>query len=56
MNKDYEMQFRYDNAKHHRDIKTFPHHKHTKNEIIESKEIEIQIALAEIEKILTINA
>jgi len=25
--------FRYDNAPHHRNIATFPHHKHTHNEI-----------------------
>ena len=28
MNENSEMVFRYDNAPHHSDVKTFPHHKH----------------------------
>ncbi|RLC14904.1 MAG: hypothetical protein DRI57_13720 [Deltaproteobacteria bacterium] len=28
MNADGQMIFRYDNAPHHREIETFPHHKH----------------------------
>ena len=36
MNKEKELIFRYDNIQHHREIKTFPHHKHISNEIIES--------------------
>ena len=53
MNKENELIFRYDNAKHHRKIKTFPHHKHTKSEVIESKEPNIKEVLHEIEKHIT---
>ena len=28
-----EMQFRYDNAKHHPELGTFPHHKHVRDEV-----------------------
>lgn len=31
-----EVLFRYDNAKHHRKLKTFPAHKHVRDEVIES--------------------
>lgn len=33
-----EMIFRYDNAAHHPDVNTFPHHEHLGKEIVESKE------------------
>lgn len=49
MNSENEMQFRYDNTKHHPNISTFPHHKHTPNGIVESKEPEISDVLSEIE-------
>jgi len=38
MDENKELIFRYDNVKHHRKIKTFPHHKHTTNGIVESSE------------------
>jgi hypothetical protein len=40
--------FRYDNAPHHRNIATFPHHKHTHNEIIASAEAMLSDVLFEI--------
>ena len=43
--------FRYDNAYHHPEIKTFPHHKHTKNGIVESQELELIDVLNEISEI-----
>lgn len=55
MNKDKEIQFRYDNAKHYRNMKTFPHHKHTKNGIIESEETNINEVLSEIENHISDN-
>jgi hypothetical protein len=30
--------FRYDNAKHHSEIKSFPHHKHVKSRVVPSAE------------------
>jgi len=35
MDKSNEMIFRYDNAKHHPRIKTFPHHKHIMTRAVE---------------------
>jgi len=43
---------RWDNAPHHRDIATFPHHKHIGGEIAESEEMQISDVLAELEKML----
>lgn len=50
MDSDSEMEFRYDNSKHHPDIETFPHHKHTKKGIEPCEEPEIKDILSEIEK------
>ncbi len=36
MDKDDQLIFRYDNAAHHEEIQTFPHHKHLKTEVIDS--------------------
>ncbi|MCK4662425.1 MAG: hypothetical protein KAT68_06150 [Bacteroidales bacterium] len=56
MNKDKNLIFRYDNAPHHPEIATFPHHKHiienTQKTIIESKETNLSKVLEEIQKIL----
>jgi hypothetical protein len=49
MDKEKQIIFRYDNAQHHRDLKTFPHHKHTENNVEESKEPNFDIVLNEIE-------
>jgi len=46
---DNELVFRYDNAKHHPEIRTFPHHKHTQFGINESKEMNLEEILSEIE-------
>jgi len=46
------MIFRYDNVKHHPEIKTFPHHKHIGKQILPSKEPEVFTILKEIEKII----
>ncbi len=46
------MVFRYDNAAHHRDIPTFPHHKHTSNEVMSSGEIGLSDVISEIESMI----
>jgi len=43
------MIFRYDNAKHHQEIKTFPHHKHIYGKIENNKEPELIDILSEIQ-------
>ena len=50
MDKKNNLIFRYDNANHHPKIKTFPHHKHTKDNVIESTEPELFDVLLEILK------
>ncbi len=32
------LQFRYDNAPHHRDVRSFPHHKHTEGGSVQDSE------------------
>lgn len=44
-----DMIFRYDNAAHHKEILTFPHHKHVINEVKPSREIGLAEVLSEIE-------
>ncbi len=44
--------FRYDNAMHHPEIPTFPHHKHLNDLIQESEEPNITGVLSEIERIV----
>jgi len=41
---------RWDNAPHYKNIKTFPHHKHTKNGVEESFETTLEDVLSVIEK------
>jgi len=41
--------FRYDNSKHHNELKTFPHHKHYLGNILESSEPDLKTVLFEIE-------
>ncbi|MBM2815761.1 MAG: hypothetical protein HW421_2523 [Ignavibacteria bacterium] len=50
-----EMIFRYDNAPHHQNVATFPHHKHLESVITESIEPEIVQILAEIKAIIIEN-
>ena len=47
-----EMIFRYNNAYHHPEIETFPHHKHLSGSIIKSTEPELIDILIEISAIL----
>jgi hypothetical protein len=44
--------FRYDNALHHPNISTFPHHKHLNDMVEESMEPDIAGVLSEIERIM----
>jgi len=48
MDEKNSMVFRYDNAPHHRDIITFPHHKHDGSQIMASPEPELAEVLSEI--------
>lgn len=50
MDKEKEVIFRYDNVPHHRAIKTFPHHKHTPEGVLESEEPTLGQILDEIEQ------
>jgi hypothetical protein len=47
-----DMIFRYDNAAHHKEISTFPHHKHSGASIQPSKEMGLAEVISEIEKII----
>jgi hypothetical protein len=42
------MIFRYDNAPHHRNIATFPHHKHVGNNVLPSREPSLSTVLEEV--------
>lgn len=44
--------FRYDNAPHHPEIATYPHHKHTPEGLSQSSEVKIAEVLKEIEKLV----
>ncbi|MBN1905394.1 MAG: hypothetical protein JW927_09875 [Deltaproteobacteria bacterium] len=48
-----ELIFRWDNAPHWENLKTFPHHKHTPIDIIESRETTLEEVLKLINKILS---
>ncbi len=47
-NNEGKLLFRYDNSPHHRELKSFPHHKHTERKVIESNEPNFSIVLNEI--------
>jgi len=51
-----EVIFRYDNAPHHPEIATHPHHKHVKGENVpkQSKEVGLKDVLSEIERVVRI--
>lgn len=49
------MIFRYDNARHHPEIATFPHHKHLSDHIAKCEEPNIATVLSEIERIILSN-
>lgn len=40
--------FRYDNAPHHKEVESFPHHKHTSNKVTAGKEPSLLDVLLEI--------
>jgi hypothetical protein len=42
---------RWDNVPHHREISTYPHHKHENDEIMESGNMDVGMVLEEIEAI-----
>jgi len=44
--------FRYDNAPHHKELTTFPHHKHTGTTVLESPERSLVDVLVEISKLI----
>lgn len=46
--KNGEMIMRWDNAPHFPSVKTFPHHKHYKSSVSESKEMTIEMVLDEL--------
>jgi hypothetical protein len=50
MDKSKGFIFRYDNAYHHKELSTFPNHKHTGDEVCESHEPELYAILMEIQK------
>ena len=52
VSKGSELIIRWDNAPHHRKIKTFPHHKHVKEEVFESNEVVLEEILGEVEKMM----
>ena len=54
--KNNSLLFRYDNAAHHFEIDTFPHHKHLPDKIISSKEPDLFQVLSEIKEIIQKNA
>ena len=39
MGKDKDLIYRWDSAPHHKEIRTFPYHLHTKKEVKESKKV-----------------
>lgn len=52
MDKDKQLIFRYDNVPHFQKIKTYPHHKHTKDKVTESKEPGLLEVIEEIEMLI----
>ncbi len=50
-----EIIFRFDNAPHHQNVATYPHHKHLPDKIIESTEPDILQVLAEIKMLIKEN-
>jgi hypothetical protein len=52
VSKGTQLIIRWDNAPHHRQVNTFPHHKHVKEDILASKEMSIEDILEELEKMI----
>ena len=53
MDKEGSMVFRYDNAPHHKDVSSFPHHKHLPSNVAESDDKGIMDVLDEIEILMS---
>jgi len=53
MDKEGNMVFRYDNAPHHKDVSSFPHHKHLSGNVAESDDKGIMDVLDEIEILMS---
>ena len=49
MSQGNKMIFRYDNAPHHKEISTFPDHKHIEEETVKSLPPQLKVVLTEIE-------
>lgn len=47
-----KMIVRWDNAPHHPEVNTFPHHKHVEQEIEGSPEMDLSTVLAQLEQIM----
>ncbi len=47
-NRDKELIFRYDNAEHHKEIATYPYHKHITNDVLPSDILSLKEVLREI--------
>ena len=52
MNKNNDLIFRYDNASHHHEIETFPHHKHSGDRVEKSQEPTLRDILIEIHEFI----
>jgi len=52
ISKGSELIIRWDNAPHHKQIKTYPHNKHVGETILESNEVEIDVILRELEQMI----
>lgn len=48
MDEKQSLIFRYDNAPHHKEVKSFPHHRHTPNKVTDSNEPGLNNILLEI--------
>lgn len=48
-----ELIFRYDNAPHHPEIKTYPHHKHLLDKVLECSHPDIEMINNEVKEYLT---
>ncbi len=53
ISKGSELIIRWGNAPHHKQIRTFPHHKHVGETILESNEVEIEVILKDLERMIS---
>jgi len=52
MHTDGSLIFRYDNVPHHRQLATFPHHKHYPDQVLETQQVELREVLKEVIEML----